>query len=81
MQFAAPAPPAADAAASSPAWLRHALAPEAATHKPEWEAALDGLTLFFIGGLDCSGRFPPLKKATHPPNKGLRKHEAFLTLP
>ena len=52
--FTVPPPPgaaasAAPAAAGCPAWLRPALRPDVTTIPHEWQAALDGLQLYFIG--------------------------------
>ena len=53
MQFAASGPLPSEAAASAcPAWLRNAVTLEVRGDSREWEAARDGLTMFFIGASD-----------------------------
>ena len=53
MQFAASGPLPSEAAASAcPAWLRNAVTTEVRGDSREWEAARNGLTMFFIGASD-----------------------------
>ena len=53
MQFAASGPLPSEAAASAcPAWLRNAVTMEVRGDSREWEAARNGLTMFFIGASD-----------------------------
>ena len=59
LKFTAPEAASAAPAATRecPPWLRPALQPKAAESATEWEAAIDGLTLFLIGDASYEGLF------------------------